>query len=95
MVESAIKKPLQTFDGKDLYESNIDKIVTVTYSLISNHAFIDGNKRIGVAVMIYLLRLNNISIDYTQKDLIELVLGVASGKLVEQDIAKWITIRNT
>jgi death on curing protein len=90
LIESALNKPFQTFDGKDLYNSILDKISAITFSLISNHGFIDGNKRIGVAVMIFLLRINNIEIKYSQKDLVELGLGVASGKIKESGIYEWI-----
>lgn len=51
-----------------------------TFSLINNHGFVDGNKRIGVAVMLLLLRLNGINIKYTQEELVDLGLGVAEGK---------------
>lgn len=72
MIESAINKPFQTFDGKDLYDSIDEKVAAVTFSLIKNHGFIDGNKRIGVSVMLFLLKLNNIEIKYTQQDWIKL-----------------------
>jgi death on curing protein len=62
----------------------------MTYSLISNHAFVDRNKRIGIAVMIITLKINFIEVSYTQEELIELGLGVASGKFRERDIASWI-----
>jgi death on curing protein len=90
LIESALNKPFQTFDGKDLYNSVVDKISAITFSLISNHGFIDGNKRIGVAVMLFLLRVNNIEIKYSQKDLVDLGLGVASGKIKESGINEWI-----
>ncbi len=90
LLESAINQVGQTFDGKDLYPTVIDKISVMTYSLISNHAFVDGNKRIGIAVMIITLKINFIKVSYTQEELIELGLGVASGKFRERDIASWI-----
>lgn len=90
LIESALNKPFQTFDGEDLYKDDIDKITAVTYSLVSNHGFIDGNKRIGIAVMLLLLKLNSLNIDYTQDSLIELGLGIASGRIKEFEIKKWI-----
>ena len=90
LLESAINQVEQTFDGKDLYPTVIDKISVMTYSLISNHAFVDGNKRIGIAVMIITLKINSIEVYYTQEELIELALGVASGKFREKDITSWI-----
>jgi death-on-curing protein len=61
-----------TFDGKELYESLEMKIAVIAHGLISNHGFIGGNKRIGIAAMILLLKLNNIVITYTQQELISL-----------------------
>lgn len=90
LIDSALNRAFATFDGKDLYESVIDKIAAVTTSLIKNHGFIDGNKRIGVAVMLLLLKLNHIKINYTQSDLIKFGLSVASGKLHEQEVKQWI-----
>lgn len=90
LLESAINKPFQTFDGEDLYKDIFDKISAITFSLINNHGFIDGNKRIGVSVMLLLLKLNDIEIKYTQQDLIEFGLGVATGKYNEEFIKEWI-----
>ena len=44
-LESAINRPYQTFDGQELYPSPIDKAAAIFESIISNHPFIDGNKR--------------------------------------------------
>ncbi|MDQ2087964.1 type II toxin-antitoxin system death-on-curing family toxin [Herbivorax sp. ANBcel31] len=90
LLESSINKPFQTFGGEDLYKEIIDKISAITYSLINNHGFIDGNKRIGVSVMLLLLRLNDVEIKYTQQDLIEFGLIVAKGKYNEESIKEWI-----
>jgi death-on-curing protein len=90
LIESALNRGLMTFDGKDLYESTEMKISVISHGLISNHGFIDGNKRIGVSVMVLLLKLNNIVISYSQQELIELGLGVAEGNLNENDILAWI-----
>jgi death-on-curing protein len=90
LIESALSRGLSTFDGEDLYKSHIEKISAITHSLISNHGFIDGNKRIGISVMLLLLQLNEIKIEYTQEELIELGLGVAASKLKYDDIVLWI-----
>jgi len=90
LIESALNRAVMTFDGKDLYEAIVDKISAVTYSLIKNHGFVDGNKRIGVAVMLLLLRLNDVKIRYPQKELIALGLGVADGSIEEKGIKLWI-----
>ncbi|HWJ78893.1 MAG TPA: type II toxin-antitoxin system death-on-curing family toxin [Niallia sp.] len=90
MIESAIGKAFVTFDGQDLYPDVYKKIAVTTYALIKNHGFVDGNKRIGIASMILLLKLNEIRIEYTQKELVDLGIGIAEGKLTEVDIELWI-----
>ena len=92
LIESWINKAFITFDGVDLYKDNLDKISAITHSLIKNHGFIDGNKRIGVAYMIFLLKLNSINIEYTQEQLIQLALELAQGQKDERDIQNWIKI---
>lgn len=66
----------------------------IAISIIKNHGFVDGNKRIEVAVMLLLLQLNDIEIQYTQSELVELGLSIASGKLHEQDVREWIENHN-
>jgi death on curing protein len=90
LIESALNNALVTFDGQDLYKETEEKISVITFALIKNHGFVDGNKRIGIAVMILLLRLNRISIVYTQEELVNLGLGIADGSLKEEDIQNWI-----
>ena len=90
LIESAINRPFATFDGKDLYKEIEDKISAVTYALVKNHGFVDGNKRIGVAVMLLLLRLNDIQIVYAQDELIDIGLGIADGSIDEKGIKQWI-----
>ena len=60
------------------------------FSLTNNHAFIDGNKRIGVLVMLMTLQLNNVKSKYTQPELIHLGLSVAGGKTDYEKILSWI-----
>ena len=90
LIESAIKRAFASFDGKDLYAKMEEKIAVITYGLIKNHGFVDGNKRIGVAVMLLLLRINDIKIIYTQKQLIHLGLSIADGSASQEDIIVWI-----
>ena len=58
--------------------------------MISNHAFVDGNKRIGVYVMLSFLELNGIHIEATDQDIVDLGLGTAAGKLKQEDVLVWI-----
>ena len=80
----------QTFDGKELYPTKEEKGAMLGYSLISNHAFVDGNERIGVYVMLTFLEVNGIRIECTDNELIELGLGIAAGKINYEEILDWI-----
>lgn len=90
LIESALNRGFMTYDGKDLYPSIIEKISVIAHSLISNHGFVDGNKRIGVAVMVIMFKMNNVKVCYTQKELIDLGLKTAEGFMREKDISTWI-----
>ncbi|MDD2498144.1 MAG: type II toxin-antitoxin system death-on-curing family toxin [Desulfitobacteriaceae bacterium] len=90
LIESSINRALMTYDSKDLYPETIDKIAVTGHALVCNHCFVDGNKRIGIAVMLLLLKINNIKIYYTQNELVGLGLNVAEGLIKEQEISRWI-----
>lgn len=90
LLDSALKAPFQTFDLKELYPEVIDKAAQLCYSMIENHPFVDGNKRMGVHLMLVFLELNNVNIKYSQKELIDFGLGIASGKISRDKIKEWI-----
>lgn len=82
--------PFQTFDGKDLYPSVYQKAARLGYGLASNHAFLDGNKRIGAHAMLVFLALNKIEVNYSQEELISLFMGVANGQYGYPEVLDWI-----
>jgi len=90
LLDSALNAPFQGFGEVDNFPSLQQKGARLGYGLISNHAFIDGNKRIGVHVMLLFLALNGIELEYTQSELSDMVLGVAAGNLQFDDMLKWI-----
>ena len=90
LLESAIENIFATFDGVELYPSKEEKAAQLGFSLISNHAFVDGNKRIGMYLMISFLELNGIRIDATNEEVAKLGLDVAGGLADSKDILKWI-----
>lgn len=89
LLDSALKTPFQTFGRNDLYPDILEKASQLCYSLIENHPFVDGNKRIGVHLTLLFLKLNNIESDYSQQELIDFGLEVASGKISKDDIKEW------
>jgi death-on-curing protein len=89
-LESALSSPFQSFDGKDLFPSVYQKAARLGFGLASNHAFIDGNKRIGAHAMLVFLLLNGVEIEYSQEELIYLFLGIANGEKDYPDVLNWI-----
>jgi death-on-curing protein len=90
LLESALESAFQTFDGKDLYPSKEEKGARIGYALISNHAFVDGNKRIGMYVLLTFLETNGIKIHPTVDDVARVGLAVASGEMKYDDLLEWI-----
>lgn len=90
LLESAINAPFQTFDNREVFPSIQQKAARLGYGLIKNHAFLDGNKRIGTHIMLVFLALNKIELDYTQTELSDTILKVASDEYSFEDLLKWI-----
>ena len=90
LLDSALESPFQSFDGEELYSSIQSKAARLCYGLVKNHAMIDGNKRIGVHTMLVFLAVNGYELEYTQKELSDLILDVADGKKEYEDILSWI-----
>ena len=90
LLDSAILNPFQSFDCKELYPSVLEKGARLGFGLIQNHAFVDGNKRIGAHAMLVFLALNGHSLSYTQKELTEIVLSVAAGEKNCDDLLLWL-----
>ena len=90
LLESAVHSAMSGFEGSEAYPTIEEKAARLMYALTNNHAFIDGNKRIGVFTMLMTLQLNNVKINYTQAELISLGLSVAAGKTEYVEILDWI-----
>lgn len=90
LLKSSMENSKSTFEGKDLYPTIEDKCANICYSMINNHAFIDGNKRIGIYVMLVLLEYNGIRLEFSQDELIKLGLGIAEGHIKQEEIICWI-----
>lgn len=94
LLESALEAPFQTFDGKDLYPALIQKAARLGHSLISNHPFVDGNKRIGIHTMLVFLAANGVEIECTQKELIDVGLSLADGTMNAEKLLIWLSSHN-
>ena len=90
MLDSALSNPFQTFDGEELYPSIQAKAAQLCYGLVKNHAMIDGNKRIGAHIMLVFLALNGYELEYSQKELSDTILALASGDIDAEMLFQWI-----
>ena len=90
LLESAVYSAMSAFGDSEAYPTIEEKAARLMFSLTNNHAFVDGNKRIGVFTMLMTLQLNNVRINYTQAELISLGLSVADGKPEYVEIINWI-----
>ena len=90
LLNSALESAFQTFDGEELYPSIEEKAARIGYSLIANHAFVDGNKRIGIFVMMIFLEVNGVKIHPSVDEVIRVGLAVASGKMKYEELLNWI-----
>jgi death-on-curing protein len=90
LLDSALAAPYATFDEVELFPSIQAKAARLAYGPVANHPFNDGNKRIGVQVMLVLLHVNGIHLEPADDDLVQLGLGLADGSLDAGDIQAWI-----
>ena len=90
LLESALESAYATFDGVELYPTKQEKGARIGYSLISNHAFVDGNKRIGIFVMLVFLEVNGIKLRPTNEELARVGLSVAAGEMKYKDLLDWV-----
>ena len=91
LLDSAIESAYQTFGGEELYPTKEEKGARLGFNLVSNHAFVDGNKRIGLLVMLSFLAINGVNIKYTDEELIHIGLSLADGKMSYEQLLCWIT----
>lgn len=90
LLDSALESAFQTFDGQELYPTKEEKGARIGYSLISNHAFVDGNKRIGMYVLLTFLEINGIKIEPSVEEVVRVGLAVASGEMTYTELLEWI-----
>ena len=86
LLESAVYSANQVFGEEEAYPTVEQRAARLAYAITQNHPFVDGNKRIGMLVMLMTLRLNHVQIQYTQAELIQLGLSVADNSYRYEDI---------
>lgn len=90
LLDSALAQPFQTFGGTDLYPSAIDKACRYAFGIISNHPFLDGNKRTGTALLGAYLRMSGIDFQPGHAAFLEVMLGVADGSVGYDALVEWV-----
>ena len=90
LLESAVYRPQASFGGQDLYPDLFSKTAALGHSIISNHPFVDGNKRVGVEAMQLMLQVNGYDLHASTEAKFEFVMEITKGKLTEQAIADWL-----
>ena len=94
LLESALENVFSSFGGQEFYPTKEEKGARLGYALISNHAFVDGNKRIGMYVMLTFLEVNGIRLDCTNDEVVEVGLAVASGAMDYEALLAWLDGNN-
>ena len=89
-LEAAISAPMQSFGDQDLYPTTVEKIARLGYGLASNHAFVDGNKRIGAMMTQLLLKWNGFQMSLHSGELADMFIAIADGSAKETDLLAWI-----
>ena len=92
LIDSSIQQVYQTFDGKELYKTKEEKAARLGYALISNHAFVDGNKRIGMYVMLTFLELNGVKTNFTNEEIASMGYKLAESKMTYEELLEEIKL---
>ncbi len=95
LLNSALESAFATFDGKELYSTKQEKGARLGFSLISNRAFVDGNKRIGMYVLLTFLETNGIKIRPTNAEVARVGLAIAAGEMGYEELLAWILENET
>ena len=90
LLDSALESAYATFDGVDLYPSKVEKAARLGYALIANHAFVDGNKRIGMYIMLTFLEVNGLKARPANAEVVRVGLAVASGEMKYDGLLRWV-----
>lgn len=90
-LEAAVSAPMQTFDGKELYPTDLEKIARLGFGLAANHAFVDGNKRIGAMMTQLLLKWNGYDLTLCSGELADMFIAISDGTAKEKDLLDWIS----
>lgn len=95
LLESALESAFSGYGDEEFYPTKEEKGARLGYSLVSNHAFVDGNKRIGMYVMLTFLEVNGIRMSYSDADIVHVGLSLADGSMSYEELLGWIIEHRT
>lgn len=90
MLDAALAQPQMTFSGVDLYETLPEKAAALCFSIVMNHPFIDGNKRVGHAAMEVFLVRNGLCLEADVDEQEQLIFSLAAGRVSREDLTAWV-----
>ena len=90
LLDSSLASPFQSFEGHTPYLSLQQKATRLGFTLVKNHPFVDGNKRIGAHAMLVFLSLNGVELEYTQEELSNVFLALAAGEIGFEELLQWV-----
>lgn len=91
MLDSALARPFASFEGVNAFPDDISRTCAMAHAIISDHPFVDGNKRTGAAVLGMVLRANGKRFKPRHTEFCEVMLGVAAGKVSLDELTKWVS----
>lgn len=89
-IDSVIAQPRMTFGGQELYPTMVEKAAALAFSLVQNHPFVDGNKRVGHAAMETFLVLNGYELSASTDEQEDIILRLAAGQLSRDEFTEWV-----
>jgi death-on-curing protein len=92
LLDSALQNAFQTFEGKELYPTKQEKAARLGYGLVTNHAFVDGNKRIGMYVMLTFLEVNGMPVTVAPDEVTRVGLSLAAGSMKYEELLEWVNV---
>ena len=90
LLGSALESAFSGFGDREFYPTKEEKGARLGYCLITNHAFVDGNKRIGIYVMLSFLEMNGIRIQCTDEEIVDIGLSLADGRMSYEELLRWV-----
>ena len=90
LLDAAVESAFAGFGDREFYPTKEEKGARLGYALISNHAFVDGNKRIGIYVMLSFLEMNGVPVQCTDDELVHIGLSVADGSMGYGELLRWV-----